>query len=182
MKVKIYTKTGDQGFTSTYKGIRILKSDPQVAAYGSIDELNSILGVLINYLNNEKKIKNFIVQVQSDLFAIGAFLAGNKISLKYLKTRVTLMEKLIDELESRLPLLKNFILPGGKLSSAWANFSRAVCRRAERKVVRLKTAGFDMDGRILIYLNRLSDLLFIIGRYSNFRLRIPEIIWKKKDL
>src|SRR3990172_831073 len=148
MKVKIYTKTGDQGFTSTYKGIRILKSDPQVAAYGSIDELNSILGVL----------------------------------LKYLKTRVTLMEKLIDELESRLPLLKNFILPGGKLSSAWANFSRAVCRRAERKVVRLKTAGFDMDGRILIYLNRLSDLLFIIGRYSNFRLRIPEIIWKKKDL
>lgn len=177
-KVKIYTKTGDKGLTSLYGGIRISKADPKVDAYGIIDELNSTLGVFLSRLVKKKDISPLLQIIQKDLFSIGAHLAGSKISLDFIQLRVTDMEHLIDTLDSHLPELKNFILPGGSPEASLAHFARTVCRRAERAIVKIKKETDFPDSKIIIYLNRLSDLMFVIARELNYRRKHNESIWR----
>lgn len=181
-KVKIYTRTGDLGQTSLYGGKRVIKSDNRVISYGNIDELNSALGVLLTHIDKEIKIRDFILTVQNDLFTIGAFLSGAKINMRILSLRVKAMEKQIDNMDQKLPNLKEFILPGGNSSAAWSHLSRSICRRSERKVVKVSSLmktekkGFEI---VIRYLNRLSDLLFILARYLNLQSGVRDQVWQK---
>ena len=157
--MSIYTRTGDSGTTALYGGKRISKADLQVEAYGSIDELTSFIGLVINKLINEKD-RIFLISVQKDLYQIMAVLSGANIDLKFLfGEKVLTFENKIDELEKKLPKLNKFILPGGTEISSWFHILRVICRRAERNVVR-----FDNNIIIVKYLNRLSDLLFVMAR------------------
>ncbi|HEX7543096.1 MAG TPA: cob(I)yrinic acid a,c-diamide adenosyltransferase [Patescibacteria group bacterium] len=157
--MSIYTRTGDAGTTGLYGGKRILKSDLQVEAYGSIDELTSFIGLVANKLIN-KKDKLFLISLQKDLYQIMAVLSGAKIDLQFLfEKKVLSFENKIDELEKKLPKLTKFILPGGTEISSWFHILRVICRRAERNVVR-----FNNNIIIVKYLNRLSDFLFVMAR------------------
>lgn len=176
MGVKIYTKTGDRGQTSLYGGKRVPKSHYRVNAYGTIDELNSLLGVVVVKMN-DSRVKEFVNQVQKDLFLIGGNLAGAQTKLDELKLRVKEMERIIDWIDGQIPGLKNFVLPGGNESAAFLYLSRAVARRAERELVALLPEE-QIDGKILIYMNRLSDLLFMMARYINFKANFKETIWR----
>jgi cob(I)alamin adenosyltransferase len=178
--MKIYTGGGDRGKTSLFSGERVNKSDLRVEAYGDVDELNSLLGTL----------SGEIQRIQSDLLHIGAWLAvtpGSPASqeLQDISREQTKgLEATIDRLEEELPALKDFLLPGGHVSAAWAHVARAVCRRAERHVVRL-LAGTAEDETslqlrgVVTYLNRLSDYLFVLARYCNKIQGQPDTIWKK---
>ncbi len=177
MERKIYTKKGDQGDTSLFGGKRILKNHPRVSAYGSIDELNSLLGVVLAKLN-DKRVEAFINQIQKDLFLISSYLAGAKISFNNLAKRVKEMEQVIDFLSQKLPLLSNFILPEGKEAAVFLYFTRAVARRAERELVTLSRKEA-VNKEVLKYFNRLSDLLFIIARYINHKAGVIETVWKR---
>ncbi len=177
-KVKIYTRTGDWGETSLYGGKRVFKSHQRVIAYGSVDELNSLLGMVVARLG-DKNIQRLLISIQKDLFVIGAVLAGSNQELSVLKKRIKEMEKFIDTLDRDLAALKNFILPGGGEVGSLSHFGRSVSRRVEREVVRL-SQDEKVDKEILVYLNRLSDLLFMIARYINHQEKRPEIIWKSK--
>ncbi|MDO9027519.1 MAG: cob(I)yrinic acid a,c-diamide adenosyltransferase [Candidatus Roizmanbacteria bacterium] len=154
----IYTRTGDSGTTGLYGGKRLLKSDLQVEAYGSIDELTSFIGLIKDKIKN-KNNKLFFISLQKDLYQIMAFLSGAKLDLKFLEEKTLTFENKIDELEKKLPKLKRFILPGGTEISSWFQILRVICRRAERNVVR-----FNNNIIIVKYLNRLSDLLFVTAR------------------
>ena len=178
-KVKIYTKNGDKGLTSLYGGKRVSKSSPQVDAYGTIDELNSVLGLLLSVLTKKAEISSFLKVVQADLFSIGAHLAGDKIDLSFIAGSVTQMENLIDKLDSSLSELRNFILPGGSIEASYAHFVRTVCRRAERKVVGFADFKSYPDPQIIIYLNRLSDLMFVAARFLNLKSGNKDSIWHK---
>lgn len=178
IKPKIYTKTGDKGQTSLYGGKRVSKSHYRVAAYGTIDELNSLLGVVTAQLK-DKRVLDFINLVQNDLFLIGGSLAGARTGLNALTLHVEKMEKVIDWLDGQLPPIKNFILPQGVISASLLYFTRAVARRAERQLVALLPEE-QVDEKILIYMNRLSDLLFMMARYINFKAGFKETIWKSK--
>lgn len=157
--MSIYTKTGDDGTTALYGGKRLLKSDLQVEAYGSIDELTSFIGLVLNKLINRKD-KLFLISLQKDLYQIMAVLSGTNINLKFLfGEKVLTFENKIDELEKKLPRLNKFILPGGTETSSWFHILRVICRRAERNVVK-----FNNNTIIVKYLNRLSDLLFVMAR------------------
>ena len=157
--MSIYTKTGDDGTTAIYGGKKLLKSDLQVEAYGSIDELTSFIGLVLNKLINRKD-KLFLISLQKDLYQIMAVLSGANIDLKFLfGEKVLTFENKIDELEKKLPRLNKFILPGGTEISSWFHILRVICRRAERNVVR-----FNNNVIIVKYLNRLSDLLFVMAR------------------
>jgi len=177
-KVKIYTKTGDKGLTSLYGGKRVSKSDPQVNGYGSVDELNSVIGILLSELEKNHKVSALLKNVQEDLFTIGAHLAGGKASFNFIGPRISQMEKMIDELDRDLPQLKNFILPGGTKEASLAHFVRTVGRRTEREVVKLYKDSDFPDSRVLIYLNRFSDLMFIIARFLNNQAGLKDYIWK----
>jgi len=177
---KIYTKTGDQGKTSLFSGKRVLKSDIRVESYGSVDELNSMLGVVCASLA-QSEIKKEILTIQKDLFEIGSALANpSLLKLPKLKKRVKFFEKKIDELTKSIPLLSNFILPGGSQSGSLLHLARTVCRRVERQIVLLANSQ-RMDKEILIYFNRLSDLLFTYARYVNYKEKQKELIWQKDD-
>ena len=157
--MSIYTKTGDDGTTAIYGGKRLLKSDLQVEAYGSIDELTSFIGLVLNKLINRKD-KLFLISLQKDLYQIMAVLSGANIDSKFLFGEKALtFENKIDELEKKLPRLNKFILPGGTETSSWFHILRVICRRAERNAVR-----FNNNIIIVKYLNRLSDLLFVMAR------------------
>lgn len=174
--MKIYTKTGDSGNTSLYGGKRVPKSHLRVNAYGSIDELNSILGIVLAKLNN-KKIEVFVNEVQRDLLSIGSNLSGAPVSLGKISQRVEEMENVIDSLDKELPKLSNFILPEGTETACFLFFARAVARRAERELVAL-TNEESVDGNIIAYLNRLSDLLYVVARYLNYKAGVTETVWK----
>lgn len=191
----IYTKTGDKGETSLFGGKRVPKSEAQVDAYGSVDELNSWIGRVIAEITNEEK-KEFLTKVQSDLLLLGGFLAGWKNDLAALATRVTEMEVEIDAMEKELPPLTNFILPGGTKEASTVHITRSVCRRVERKVVGLFShqpshstssgqAAFSLQPKehddILQYLNRLSDLLFVLARFINLNAGISDVSWSGID-
>lgn len=178
VKVKIYTRTGDKGMTSVYGGKRVEKHKSQVVAYGAVDELNSSLGIIISHLEKDSNSFSFLRKIQSDLFTIGAHLAGSKQELLQIGKRVPQMEEFIDSLDTHLPPLKNFILPGGSREASYAHLARSICRRAEREVIRLSKEHGMVDSRAIMYLNRLSDLLFVLARYLNKKAHQDDIIWK----
>jgi len=175
----IYTRTGDKGKTSLFSGVRVSKADLRVEAYGTVDELSSIIGVALSIKYQVLSIKNELIKIQNDLLDIGSALANPKSKpLNSLQKRVKEFENLIDQMTKSLPPLKNFILPGGGQTGAMLNLSRAVCRRTERRIVALNTKE-KVDRNIIIYFNRLSDLLFVMARFVNFKEKKKEAVWKK---
>lgn len=179
--MKIYTRTGDGGETALLGGTRVSKADARVAAYGDVDELNAWLG-LVRAGAVGSELMAMLERMQRDLFAIGARLAdpGGRVANRVDKTAVTAadvarLEGWIDQLETDLPTLRRFILAGGSQAGASLHVARTVCRRAERTVVALGNAH--VEAEILIYLNRLSDLLFVMARVANRRDGVPELEW-----
>jgi cob(I)alamin adenosyltransferase len=179
--VKIYTRTGDSGETALLGGTRVSKADPRVAAYGEVDELNAWLG-LVRSIGTDPGREAMLERIQRDLFAIGARLAdpASKVAHRVAKTAVTgddvkRLEDWIDLLESEVPVLRRFILAGGSRAGASLHVARTICRRAERTVVSLGTEHVEPE--ILVYLNRLSDLLFVMARVANRRDGAPELEW-----
>ncbi|MCL4199972.1 cob(I)yrinic acid a,c-diamide adenosyltransferase [Patescibacteria group bacterium] len=175
----IYTKTGDTGSTSLFGGKRVLKCEELVDVYGSIDELNSWVGKVGSDIDSPD-VQTFLSSVQSDLFTIGSHLAGWKADLKDLPRRVKEMEERIDVLDDKLPKLTNFILPGGNRLASDIHLARAVCRRVERQTVALGQKE-KVDPKIFIYLNRLSDLFFMLARFINHEAGIVEVTWQGID-
>jgi cob(I)alamin adenosyltransferase len=176
--VKIYTKTGDAGETGLFDGTRVPKSDVRVDAYGEVDELNAWLGV-VRAAGLDEDIDRMIVQIQRDLFAVGARLADPSAMIAARVTKaavsedaVTRLENWIDALESELTPLRRFILAGGTAAGAALHLARTVCRRSERRIV-----AIGAEPAILVYVNRLSDLLFVMARAVNHRAGVPEIEW-----
>jgi cob(I)alamin adenosyltransferase len=179
--VKIYTRTGDSGDTGLFDGTRVSKSDPRVSAYGDVDELNAGLG-LARASGVDDQISGMLEQIQRDLFALGARLAdpAKKIAGRVTKAAVTpddiaRLEEWIDLIESELPPLRRFILAGGSPGGAVLHVARTVCRRAERAMVGLGADAFEPE--LLIYVNRLSDLLFVMARAVNQRAGAAETEW-----
>jgi cob(I)alamin adenosyltransferase len=177
-EVKIYTRTGDAGETGLFDGTRVSKADVRVATYGDVDELNAWLGLA--RVSLEPHIAGMLEQIQRDLFALGARLAdpAHKVAARVTKAAITpddiaRLEGWIDALEQDLPPLRRFILPGGAAGGAALHVARTVCRRAERAMVAL--CGVEAD--LLIYVNRLSDLLFVMARAANHAGGTPEVEW-----
>jgi len=177
--MKIYTKQGDEGKTSLLGGERVWKDNQRIQAYGTVDELNAILGIVVTELKSEE-LKKDLRSIQSELFTVGADLATpNNKSVKIVKVDNNFtkrIETLIDKYDEQLPELKNFILPGGSKASAYLHLARTVCRRAEREVVSL-IKEVEINPEIEVYLNRLSDLLFVLARYENYISGIEDIKW-----
>jgi cob(I)alamin adenosyltransferase len=179
----IYTKFGDKGKTSLFAGKIVSKASLRVNTYGTLDELNSFLGIVIADLK-DKKLKSKLLVVQNDLFEIGASLANpsskkHKHLEKYLGERVIEFEQEIDGLTKVLPEIKNFILPGGSKIGSGLHFARTLVRRAERRVVELAEKE-KINAQVMIYMNRLSDLLFMYARSINYKEKKKEIIWSSK--
>ncbi len=165
---KIYTKRGDKGFTYLFSGKKVAKDHAKIQVLGSIDELNSIIGIAISF-SKDKKIKQELINVQKDLFLIGGCLAGStQGEIGTLKERTEKIEQLIDKLSIKLPILTHFILPGGVKEASLLHLARTICRRAERSIIAFSRRE-KIKKEIPIYLNRLSDLLFIMARYTNFK-------------
>ena len=183
--MKIYTRTGDAGETGLFDGTRVLKSDARVATYGDVDELNAWLGLARSMLPHEAELAEMLVQIQRDLFALGARLAdpSHRIAERVSKAEIgaadiVRLERWIDMLDSMLPPLRRFILAGGSNAGATLHVARTVCRRAERAMVALRSAAEEqVEAALIIYVNRLSDLLFVMARVANFRDDTPEIEW-----
>ena len=178
--VKIYTKTGDDGSTGLIGGNRVRKSSPRIIAYGAVDELNSSLGIALS-LKLDADISNLLTKIQNDLFTVGADLANP--DLKNAANRVTndmvlFLESSIDKLETELEPITYFILPGGDQIASQLHMSRAISRRAETCVVYLAEIE-EINKTCKIYINRLSDLLFVMARVVNKRKKIKDIAWKK---
>ncbi len=171
----IYTRTGDTGTTSLFGGKRVLKCEQLVKVYGSIDELNSWVGLIASQIT-VPDVQQFLATIQSDLFTIGSTLAGWKGDLGGLNDRVKEMEARIDGMEKKLPPLKNFILPGGSTLGAYTHIARGICRKVERQAVALVQKEL-VDPLIIKYLNRLSDLFFMLARFINKQTNQPEVIW-----
>jgi len=183
-KSKLYTRTGDQGQTALYGGGRVPKDHLRVEAYGSVDELNSALGVAVSFLR-QRRVAAALQSIQNELFNIGAELAsesGPRAEKGRLfldpEGKIAALERLIDDYDSKVPPLRTFILPSGSQGGALLHLARGVCRRAERAVVRLSREE-DVNPHVLTYLNRLSDLLFVLARYVNKAARRPETPWRK---
>ncbi len=180
-KSLVYTKTGDKGTTSLVGGTRVPKTHIRLEAYGTVDELNSNLGLLITYLRDEQD-KLFLQQVQDKLFAVGSHLATDqeKTQLKAVSIitpeLVETMEHEIDRLDSLLPPLSAFVLPGGSRGAAVCHICRTVCRRAERRILAL-AEQVEISSELLAYVNRLSDYLFVLSRKINQDEKNDEIFW-----
>jgi cob(I)alamin adenosyltransferase len=182
-QMKIYTKTGDAGDTGLFGGGRVPKSHPRVEAYGDVDELNAVLG-LVRAAEPMPRIDEVIVPIQRDLFAIGALLATpdrEKMQSHLTKARIDEdrikdLEHAIDDGDAELEPLKSFIVPGGTQKAAVLHVARTVCRRAERRVVDL-ASHTEIPSLVVIYLNRLSDLLFTLARVANKRSGAGEVTW-----
>ncbi|MDW3603982.1 MAG: cob(I)yrinic acid a,c-diamide adenosyltransferase [Nitrososphaeraceae archaeon] len=191
--MKIYTKTGDKGLTGLIDGKRIPKSDIRIIAYGSIDELNSYIGLSISLLsqhrnnnnnNNNQSFSDIIItlnRIQNELFIIGSDLADPDLSkptsLRVQSPMITVLENDIDNYEKELSPITYFILPGGSVESSTLHIARSITRRAETNVSKLLLKD-TINNLVLIYLNRLSDLLFVLSRTVNKRLQILDIAWK----
>ena len=181
--MKIYTKTGDDGSTSLFGGTRVQKNNIRINAYGTIDELNSVIGIAVSGDINDE-IKFELENIQNVLFQIGSELASTEnvksnIIKRTSEEDVKNLETLIDKFDEKLPPLKNFILPGGNNSAAQLHIARTVCTTAERIIVELKE--FELVSKnVLIYVNRLSDLFFVLARYQNLSQSTAEIIWKPR--
>jgi cob(I)alamin adenosyltransferase len=178
--VKLYTRTGDTGETSLFDGTRVRKDDARVDAYGDVDELNAWIG-LARAVDSSRSLDPVLHDIQRDIFALGAQLADPADRIASRVTRASLsdadvgrLETLIDQLETELPPLRRFILAGGTPAAAALHVARTVCRRAERRMVALEPAG---EPVLLRYVNRLSDLLFVLARIVNHRAGVAEREW-----
>jgi len=178
--MSIYTRAGDTGSTSLFGGKKVLKCNELVDVYGSIDELNSWIGFCISDMT-DKKTTGFLQTVQRDLLVIGSTLAGWKGDIKNLPNRVIEMEQRIDVMEKTLPKLSNFILPGGNKDAAAIHVARSITRRVERQTVFLLRKNKNDKTIIITYLNRFSDLLFVIARFINMNSKTPELVWNGKS-
>jgi cob(I)alamin adenosyltransferase len=192
--MKIYTKTGDSGTTGLFAGPRVPKDHPRITAYGTVDELNALLGVVGSSMSQSTQenpvgtagftLEELVRGIQSDLFSIGAELATPDPAAHGMclltEQRIAELEQAIDEVEGTLEPLSNFVLPGGSRDSAMFHLARTVCRRAEREVVHLAHQPEVHDcSTIIIYLNRLSDLLFVMARLANRHAGIPDLPWHR---
>ena len=185
--MKIYTRTGDAGSTGLFGGPRVAKDDARIEAYGTVDELNATIG-LVRSAGVSESVDKELDQVQHELFSIGAELATPKPDEHGLRVigqqHIGQLENWIDQHESHLEPLKQFILPGGSVAASHLHLARAVCRRSERRVVTL--AGLDSDPNkgvsdsVIIYLNRLSDYLFVLSRMVNHQSGVEEVKWSAK--
>lgn len=185
MAFKIYTKTGDGGNTSLIGGTKVPKNDLRIETYGTVDELNSWIG-LVNDQLNDAVLKPELKEVQDRLFTIGSALATDaekesKMRLPDLHdSDVQFLEQRIDEMTAQLPEMKSFILPGGHVAVSSIHVARCVCRRAERLAVALQHEGLFVDEKIIRYLNRLSDYLFTLARFAGQKLGAEEVPWKAR--
>jgi cob(I)alamin adenosyltransferase len=185
MAMKIYTKTGDAGKTSLIGGTKVFKNDPRIEAYGTVDELNSYIGLVSDYCN-DNHAKTILKEIQDRLFTIGSELACDpdkktKMLIPDLhESDITLLEKEMDTMDAELPVMKNFILPGGSPAVSFMHIARCVCRRAERCCVTLAQDESGANPLIIKYINRLSDYLFMLARYYGIKNNIPEVIWKAR--
>ena len=176
--MKVYTRTGDGGETSLFLGGRVRKDDLRVEAYGTVDELSSLVG-LLRYESVPDDVAQHLVDVQRSLFAVGSALADSegRTGHESQSWQVERLESWIDAMDSELPELRAFILPGGSRGAAVAHVARAVCRRAERRVTTLSATEAGAPEGVLRYLNRLSDALFTLARFLNARSGISEAEW-----
>ncbi|MEE2821755.1 MAG: cob(I)yrinic acid a,c-diamide adenosyltransferase [Acidobacteriota bacterium] len=181
--MKIYTGRGDQGHTSLFSGEEEYKDSHRVSAYGTLDELNAILGLTYTFCKNQR-VKDVVISLQRKLFEVGADLATTNKKVHRVKrigeTDWRTLETLIDDLQPQIPKLDTFILPGGSPCGAFIHLARTVCRRAERELVSLLRSESDINPEILIYLNRLSDLLFVMARFENALGDEKEEIWQSQ--
>ncbi len=183
MAFKIYTKTGDKGQTSLIGGTRLPKHHVRIEAYGTVDELNSHIGLLRDVIE-EKNTFDLLISIQDRLFTIGSHLAAdpekNKMQLPPIHEEdVTALEKAIDKINEQVPEMKSFVLPGGHIHVSYCHIARCVCRRAERAVLRL-AENEKIEGIHIKYLNRLSDYLFMLSRWITMDKKANEIPWKAK--
>jgi len=178
--MKIYTKTGDDGKTSLFDNSRVWKSHERIVSYGAIDELNSAVGIAIS-MDLDHQLKEILVRIQNELFIVGSDLANPNMSDTKIRTTESMilsLENDIDTFESELSELTNFILPGGTLMSSILHLSRTIARRAETHVTALSQKE-EINKIVIVYLNRLSDLLFVLARVLNKRKNIDDIVWKR---
>lgn len=179
--MKIYTKNGDRGQTALIGGRKVSKNNFRIECYGTVDELNSWLGVVVSMIGTKSPSAKTLKIIQDRLFVVGSLLAndpkGSRMKLPQLQEHdVVLLENEIDAMTAKLPELKSFILPGGCEAASFCHLARAVCRRAERRVVALSQKD-KVDPVIIIYLNRLSDYLFVLARFFNRQKGIKDILW-----
>lgn len=182
--MKIYTKKGDGGSTSLIGGTRVQKHHIRIESYGTVDELNSFMGVVHDMITGCEAEKKMLREIQDRLFTIGASLASDavksKMSIPDLKEDdIKLLENEIDRMNISLPELKSFILPCGNTASSMSHVARCVCRRAERLAVHLNEEE-KINDKIIPYLNRLSDYLFVLSRFVSFSVNAPEILWNPR--
>lgn len=185
MAFKIYTKTGDLGKTSLIGGTKVLKSHLRIESYGTVDELNSYIGLINDHLL-DKHSKIILKEIQDRLFTIGSSLACDPVKEPLMKipdlkeADILLLEDEIDKMNETLPEMKSFILPGGNIAVSTVHVARCICRRAERICVHLQQEDIFVDPLVIKYLNRLSDYLFILARYTGHLLGVEEIPWKPR--
>lgn len=182
--MKIYTKTGDRGQTSLVGGQRVSKCCDRLESYGTVDELNSHIGVLITYCKDERDAV-FLTDVQAKLFVVGGYLATDNSTREVRQGNIVTpemvaeVEQEIDRVQALLPPLRLFILPGGSRASAYAHVCRTVCRRAERCILRLVESGAEVDDNVTAYVNRLSDYLFVLARKLNVDNGVEDVVWRR---
>jgi cob(I)alamin adenosyltransferase len=185
MAIKIYTKTGDKGKTSLIGGTKVPKSHLRIESYGTVDELNSFIGLLIDHLVDENS-KKVLKEIQDRLFTIGSSLAidpDKEPSLKIPDLKegdITFLENEIDKMNETLPVMKHFILPGGHVAVSTAHVARCVCRRAERICVHMHENSLFIEPLIIKYINRLGDYLFVLARYVAHQLKVEEVQWRPR--
>jgi cob(I)alamin adenosyltransferase len=183
MSIKIYTKTGDKGKTSLIGGTKVFKSDIRIETYGTVDELNSHIGLVIDYTPDEWQRK-VLKLIQDRLFVIGSSLACDPSKQTGMdipdlnEEDILLLEKEIDSMNERLPVMKNFILPGGHPAVSSTHIARCVCRRTERLCVNMLEHQLFIEPLVIKYINRLSDYLFVLARFTAQELHVAEVIWK----
>lgn len=175
--MKIYTKTGDNGTTSIVGGSRLPKNAPRIEAYGTVDELNSAIGLLTSNTDTQAPEKELLLNVQNTLLNIGGYLAGMP-DPKVSDTEIKALESSIDIMDKLLPPLHNFILPGGCPLAAQAHVARTICRRAERRMIDI-VSTLSLPAELLAFINRLSDWLYTFARYANAQAEVPENFWRK---
>jgi cob(I)alamin adenosyltransferase len=189
--MSIYTKTGDKGKTSLFSGKRVWKDDARIDAYGTLDELNSVIGIILSFKTKKSKENRYITQlllsIQRSIFPICSYLADlpDVISDVNLDVKTRELEKEIDHMTKRLPALSNFILPGGGIVGSHLHLARTISRRAERSIIKLHRKSLPagrqgkVDTRVIQYINRLSDLFFTLARYANYIEKKKETIWER---
>ncbi len=185
MAIKIYTKTGDMGKTSLIGGTKVPKNNLRIETYGTVDELNSYIGLTSDHLTDEHS-KTILKEIQDRLFTIGSSLACDPEKAPAMKIPdlkeddVSLLEKEIDTMNEILPEMKSFILPGGHVAVSTTHITRCICRRAERLCVAMQEQDLFVDPLVIKYLNRLSDYLFVLARYAGHLLGVEETKWEPR--